>query len=256
MEEMLFERDGSVALLTVNRPARRNAMTWAMYERLVELCDVVDDEDDVAVWIIRGAGSKSFISGTDIRQFSAFQDDPTAGLDYEQSVDRIAGRLAAVTKPVIALIDGFAIGGGLMLALNCDLRVATPESRFSIPCVNLGNCLSMKNYAKLLDLIGPARTLELVYTGRLVEADEAERLGLINRVVPRDAIDAYVTDLAERIAQAAPLTVKVTKEAVRRLTAHTSVDGEDLIQTCYTSADFQEGVAAFLEKREPEWQGR
>lgn len=256
MEEMLFERDGPVATLTVNRPERRNAMTWAMYERLVELCDVVDDDDDIAVWIIRGAGHKSFISGTDIGQFSAFQGDPEAGLDYEQDVNRIVGRLAAVQKPVLAVIDGFAIGGGLMLALNCDLRIATPESAFSIPCIKLGNCLSMKNYATLLELIGPARTLELMYTARLVDAHEAERFGLINRVVPRDEIDDHVSDLAGRIAEAAPLTLKATKEAVRRLTTAETPEGEDLIRMCYNSADFQEGVAAFLEKRDPEWQGQ
>lgn len=256
MQEMVFERRGPVAMLTVNRPARRNAMTWAMYERLVELCDEVDEDDAIAVWVLRGAGQKAFISGTDISQFTAFQEDPDAGLEYEQKVDRIAGRLASVQKPTIALIDGYAIGGGLMLALNCDLRVATPESKFGIPCIKLSNCLSMKNYAKLIELIGPARTFELMYTARYVEAAEAERLGLINRVVPQGEIEDHVMKLARTIAEAAPLTLRATKEAVRRLTRREAVDGDDLIEMCYGSRDFQEGVAAFLEKREPHWQGR
>lgn len=256
MEEMLFERHGPVAVLTVNRPRYRNAMTWAMYERLVELCDVVDREDAIKVWVLRGAGGKAFISGTDIAQFQAFRDDPAAGLEYTAKMDQIVERLATVRKPTIALIDGFAVGGGLMLALHCDLRVATPESKFAIPCVKLGNCLSMANYAKLIALIGPARTLELVYTGRQVEATEAHAMGLLHAVVPRSEIETYVMELADRIAQAPPITLRVTKEAVRRLTAGAVVDGQDLIQACYNSADFQEGVAAFLEKRPPRWQGR
>lgn len=256
MQEMLFERRGPIAVLTVNRPERRNAMTWAMYERLVELCDEVDWDKEIAVWVLCGAGETAFISGTDISQFSSFKDDPRAGVEYEQKMDRITDRLATVRKPTIALIDGYAVGGGLMLALNCDLRVATPESKLSIPCAKLGNCLSMRNYAKLLNLIGPARTLELMYTARHVDAAEAQTMGLINRVVPRDEIWSHVMDLAGTIAQSAPLTLQVTKEAIRQLTGSAAVSGEGLIQTCYTSMDFQEGVAAFLAKRAPQWQGR
>ncbi len=256
MEEMQFERQGPIAILTVNRPSYRNAMTWAMYERLVELCDIVDRDDEIKVWVLRGAGGKAFVSGTDIGQFQAFRDNPEAGLEYAAKMDRIMGRLATVQKPTIALIDGFAVGGGLMLALHCDLRVATPESKFSIPCVKLGNCLSMANYARLLEMIGPALTFELVYTGRQIDATEAHAMGLLNAVVPRPEIEAHVMQLANRIAQAPPITIRVTKEAVRRLTGGAAVDGHDLIQACYSSADFQEGVAAFLEKRRPQWRGR
>ncbi|HBY97355.1 MAG: enoyl-CoA hydratase [Ardenticatenaceae bacterium] len=256
MEEMQFERRGPVAILTVNRPTRRNAMTWEMYERLVELCELVDGDDEIRVWILRGAGGKAFISGTDISQFKAFQGNPRAGLDYEATIDRIVGRLAAVQKPTMALIDGFAIGGGLMLALNCDIRIATSESRFSIPCINLGNCLSMANYAKLVALVGPSRTLELMYTGRQLDASEAMSIGMVNAVVPSDDLETYGVALATRIARSAPITVRVTKEAVRRIMGGSIPPGDDLIQACYNSRDFQEGVSAFLEKRSPEWQAR
>lgn len=256
MEEMQFQRQGSVATLTINRPAYHNAMTWAMYDRLVALCDRVDADEDILVWIIRATGGKAFVAGTDIRQFVSFQETPNAGVVYEERIDSVLGRLAAVTKPVIAWIDGYAFGGGMMMSLFCDLRVATLESTFSIPCVKLGNCLSMKNYARLLQLVGPAKTLELVYTGRPISAQQAAAMGLVNAVLPQDEISAYVQDLVSSLTRAAPLTLRVTKEAVRRLTTLVEVEGTDLIRLCYESADFQEGVSAFLEKREAIWRGR
>lgn len=255
MDEMLFAHGDGIATLTVNRPEQRNAMTWAMYERLVELCDIVEDNDEIRVWIIRGAGDKAFVSGTDISQFPAFQGNPQAGIEYEAKIDRVVGRLASVKKPTVAHIDGYAVGGGLMIALNCDLRIATPASQFSIPSVKLGNCLSMQNYAKLVELIGPARTLELMYTGRMITAQEAARFGMLNEVASAQNIEGYVTRLAGQIAQSAPITVMVSKEAVRRITRDSVPDGKDLIRACYNSRDFQEGVSAFLEKREPRWEG-
>ncbi len=256
MNEMEFRRVDGVAILTVNRPAQRNAMTWAMYDRLVDLCDEVDEDDQILTWVIRGAGGKAFISGTDIRQFTAFRGNAQAGIEYVAKIDRVLRRLDSVKKPMIAEIDGFVMGGGLMIALHCDIRLASTESKFVVPCVRLGNCLSMSNYAKLLQLIGPARTLELVLTGREVDADEAQRMGLVSGVGPPPEIRERVNELARGIARSAPITCRVTKEAIRRLQTKPTAPGDDLIQSCYASIDFQEGVAAFLEKRSPIWRGR
>jgi enoyl-CoA hydratase/carnithine racemase len=255
---MSLEKACGVAYLTVNRPEQRNAMTWAMYQRLVEICEDVDRDDAVRVLVIRGSGERAFISGTDISQFPAFRGNPQAGIEYEERIDHVVGRLDAVTKPTIASIRGFAIGGGLGIAMACDIRVASEDARFGIPVIRLGNCLSMGNYARLVTLVGPARTKEMIYTARHVDAREALGWGLINEVVSPQALAARTQELAETIAQAPPLTLRVSKEAVRRVIDRLVPEesGHDLIALCYNSADFQEGVTAFLDKRTPTWTGR
>lgn len=255
---ILFEVQTGVGYLTVNRPDQRNAMTWAMYQRLVEVCEEVDRDERIKALVISGRGDRAFISGTDISQFPAFRGNPQAGIEYEERIDAVIGRLDAVRKPTLASIRGFAVGGGLTVALACDLRVAAENARFGVPIVRLGNCLSLKNYARLVALIGPARAKEMIYTGRHVEAGEARAWGLVNELVPTDALEARTRELAEAIAAAPPLTLQVSKEAVRRVIQRLDPDdpGHDLVSACYNSADFQEGVAAFLDKRPPRWTGR
>lgn len=254
---MVFEVRAGVGYLTVNRPEQRNAMTWAMYERLVDVCEEVDRTDRIKVMVITGSGDRAFISGTDISQFPAFRGNPQAGIDYEDRIDRVIGRLEAVSKPTLAAIRGFAVGGGLTIALACDLRLAAETARFGIPIIRLGNCLSMKNYARLVALIGPARAKEMIYTARHVDAREAHAWGLVNAVTPADALEERVRELAEGIASAPPLTLRVSKEAIRRVVHRLQPEdpGHDLVRACYNSADFQEGVAAFLDKRPPLWSG-
>jgi len=255
---MLFEVDRGVAYLRINRPEQRNAMTWAMYQRLVDVCEEVDRDERIRVLVLAGRGDRAFISGTDISQFPVFRGNPQAGIDYEERIDEVIGRLEGVTKPTLASIRGFAVGGGMTVALACDLRVAAEDARFGIPIIRLGNCLSIKNYARIVALIGPARAKEMIYTGRHVEAREAHAWGLVNEVVPAEVLEARTRELAEAIAQAPPLTLRVSKEAVRRVVHRLLPDdpGHDLVATCYNSADFQEGVAAFLDKRSPRWTGR
>ena len=254
----IFETDGPLALLTFNRPEARNAMTWEMYESLVNACDRFDRDAALRVLILRGAGGKAFIAGTDIAQFQQFN-DPKDGLNYEERLDRVLDRLERVTKPTIAQVQGVAAGGGCAIAFTCDLRVATPEASFGIPVARtLGNCLSGATYGRLLDLMNPGTVKDLLFTGRLIAGDEAKALGLVNRLVDPADLDRTVRALAAEIAANAPLTVRATKEMVRRVLAKRRLDAgddADIVEMCYTSRDFREGVTAFLAKRKPVWSG-
>ena len=257
--ETLFQFEPPLAVLTFNRPAARNAMTWAMYQALVSACDAVGRDDAVRVFVLRGAGGQAFSAGTDISQFQEFR-APEDGVRYEQRVGEVIEKLEGVAQPTIAEVEGVAAGAGCAIALACDLRVATPESRFGIPVARtLGNCVPAAAYSRLVDLIGPGRAADILFTGRLVDATEAQSVGLVNRVVPAAVIGQTVRDLALEIAANAPLTVRGVKEMGRRLRARrplTRADTRDLMETCYASADFREGVAAFLAKRQPRWTGR
>lgn len=256
-DEVLIERDGPVLTLTFNRPQQRNALTWNMYERLSVACEEADADDEIRVFVLRGAGGKAFVAGTDISQFRGFE-TAEAGIEYERDGDRRIGRLERVRKPVIAQIQGVAVGGGFRIAAACDLRIATPDARFGAPIARtLGNCLSMEAYARFLDLFGPSRLKELIFTARLISAEEAHTAGFVHEIVPADGIDGRVRALALELAGHAPITLRVTKEAIRRLQAARPLpDGDDLIALTYTSADFREGVRAFLAKDKPRWTGK
>ena len=256
---VLVDIDGPIAVLTFNRPEARNAMTWEMYEGLMDACDRVDADNHVRVFVLRGAGGKAFVSGTDISQFTGFSTrDDVVG--YEARLDAVIERLERVRAATIAQVEGVAAGGGCVIAIACDLRVCTPESRFGVPIARtLGNCLSAANYSRLLDLVGPGRLKDLLFTGRLVDGHEALAIGLVNRVVPSTSIADAVRELADVIAGNAPLTVQATKEALRRIRVSQRLDPgevEDLITMCYLSDDFKQAVQAFLGKTTPVFKGR
>lgn len=256
--EALFSSDGPIAVLTFNRPDARNAMTWAMYDALVEACNRVDADSSMRALVLRSTGD-AFIAGTDIRQFTEFSSGAD-GLAYEKRIDGVIDRLERVKVPTIAQVQGAAVGGGCVIALACDLRVCTPAALFGVPVARtLGNCLSAANYARLVDLIGPARTKDLLFTGRLLDATEAQALGLVTRIVEAHALDDEVGALARTIVANAPLTIRATKEAIRRLAAGRRIDPaevDDLVTGCYGSHDFREGVSAFLAKRKPQFTGQ
>jgi len=256
--EARFESTGPVAFLTFDRPQARNALTWAMYDALVAACDRVDADDTVRVFVVRAEG-EAFAAGTDIRQFTSFASGDE-GLAYERKLDAVIDRLERVAVPTIAQVHGVAAGAGCAIALTCDLRVCTPQAQFGVPIARtLGNCLSAANVARIADLIGPARTKDLLFTGRLIDVTEATSLGLVTAVVERQGLDAAVRDLAQALAANAPLTIRATKETLRRLAVRRRLDGgaaDDLIAACYASADFREGVASFIEKRRPRFTGR
>jgi len=258
MAHTVFETNGSIATLTFNRPEARNAMTWEMYEALVAACERVDEDPAIRVMVFRGAGGKAFVAGTDIAQFQNFKNRDD-GLKYEERLDHVLDRLERVAKPTIAQVEGVAAGGGCAIALTCDLRVATTEASFGIPIARtLGNCLSGASYSRLLDAMGPAAVKDMLFTGRLIGGAEAHALGLVNRLVAAADIDAVVNALAAEIAANAPLTLRATKEMIRRILSKRRLAAgadADMVEMCYTSADFREGVTAFLAKRKPVWSG-
>ncbi len=254
--EILFEREGPLGIVTLNRPAALNALTWAMYDGLTDACARAEADDELRVLILRG-GPKAFAAGTDISQFEGFR-GAEDGLAYERRLESAVGRLEAVSKPTIAAIEGYAVGAGAALTLACDLRYGGAGSRIGVPIARtLGNCLSIANHARLLDLLGPGRTKELLYRAKLVEADDAQAVGLLNEVVAEGQAFERAREVALEIAAHAPITLQVAKEAVRRLLAkRREVEGDDLIARAYASEDFREGVSAFLARRKPVFRGR
>lgn len=258
-DEILYDVADRVGTVTLNRPQARNALTFAMYEGLAEILGNPEKHGGPKVFVVTGAGEKAFAAGTDISQFREFKTAEDA-LAYENRIERVITSIESCPVPTIAAIAGAVTGGGAAIACACDLRIATQSARFGFPVARtLGNCLSMANYARLASLLGPARVKDIIITARLVEAEEGYRVGLYNELVAdHAALMARVKELAETIRGHAPLTMRATKEALRRLTqaASADIDGDDLVTLCYTSADFREGMEAFLGKRTPNWQGK
>ncbi len=256
-QDLLWEIRDGIGWITFNRPAARNAMTFAMYDRLVEICEQAGTDRGIRALVLSGAGEKAFASGTDISQFRAFETEADA-LAYEARIDRVLEALERCPRPTIAAISGACTGGGAGIASACDLRIAARGARFGFPVARtLGNCLSMANYARLAALLGPALVTEIVFTARLVEAEEAKAIGLVSELLEdKPALLARAEALAKLVAGHAPLTLAATKEALRRLRPRVPAgQDKDLILMCYMSRDFREGMEAFLAKRTPVWQG-
>ena len=245
-----------VAAVVFDRPQARNAMTWAMYEQLAAICKQLVCDSSVRVVTFRGAGGEAFVAGTDIAQFAAFKSGDD-GVAYERQIDHGIGLIESLPMPTVAVIDGWTIGGGLAIATACDFRIATPASRFGVPIAKtLGNCLSMTNLARLVNAWDASRVKRMLLLAELMRADEALACGFLLQVCEAAELDAAASALCQRLTALAPVTQTVTKESLRRLMLHGLPDSEDLIRRCYGSADFADGVAAFVAKRPAQWTGR
>ncbi len=256
--EILTSVDGGVLTVTLNRPEKFNALTFTMYDTIADICTNVPADGSVKAIVFRGAGGKAFAAGTDISLFRSFE-TPEQGIAYEKNADKVFTAVERCTVPTIAAITGACTGGGAGIAACCDMRVATRSLKFGFPIARtLGNCLSAATLERLVRVMGEARVIDLIYTSRLIEADEALRIGLVNELVDdHEAVIARSDALARQIAGHAPLTMRATKELLRRLRQRPDeVNDDDIVGMVYTSADFREGLDAFLTKRKPNWQGR
>lgn len=247
--------DDGIAAILFDRPQSRNAMTWSMYAELGNICERVRHDPAIRLVTFRGAGGEAFVAGTDIEQFRAFQTGED-GIAYERVVDQRIGQIEALPMPTLAIVEGWAIGGGLAIATACDFRIATPDARFGIPIARtLGNCLSMANVARVVAAFGIGRAKRILMLAEILGADELLTAGYVTEIAATDAIDAAVAALGKKLTGNAPVTMRVSKEAIRRLTQAGLPDGEDLIRECYGSRDFKIGVNAFLDKERPVWTG-
>jgi enoyl-CoA hydratase/carnithine racemase len=250
-------RERGIVWVVVDRPEARNAMTFAMWARLREIAGVLAADATVRAVVLTGSGTGAFVAGTDIAEFRAFRgaDD---GVAYESRMDAVIGALEAIPVPTIAAIAGACTGGGVSIAATCDLRIGAPNARIGVPIARtLGNCISLRNVTRVAELIGADRVKALLLTGKLLDASEALHAGFLTETVTEDAaLSTRAQELAEGIAGLAPLTLRASKEMVRRLRASERLpDDDDLIRLCYGSADFREGLTAFLDKRPARWRG-
>jgi len=255
---ILVERDGPIATVVLNRPEKLNAMTKPMWQRLGEVIEALSGDDEVRCLVLRGAGGKAFSPGNDISEFASDRADPAQAKAYGAVIHRTLGALTACRHPMVALIEGICVGGGLEAAAFCDMRICGASSRFGVPIKRLGLVMAYAELRGMVGLVGRAKTLEVLLEGRIFGADEALAMGLVNRVVADDAVEAESYATARRIAEGAPLTARFHKQALGRLADPTPISEAELEAAldCYDSEDFRIGYRAFLDKKTPEFKGR
>jgi enoyl-CoA hydratase/carnithine racemase len=259
-EKMLAHVDDGIGWMTYNNPARHNAMSYDMQLAVPRILGAFASDPDVHVVVVRGAGDKAFVSGADISEFSEKRTTVDARADYDAALAAAWASWAMVDKPIIAMIRGYCIGGGLLTAMNADIRIAADDSQFGVPAAKLGLGYQYGGVEQLMELVGPSWTAEILFSARRLSADEARHIGLVNRVVPIDDLEPTVRELAATIAANAPLTVQSCKAAIRE--ARKDPSQRDLetvnrmVEACFRSEDYLEGQAAFAEKRAPQFEGK
>ena len=253
--EVRLVRHDAVAVVTVDRPAARNALTRAMKDRLIELCGTVGADPEVRAMVLRSAGGRSFISGADIREMGEVP-SIDGFLELAVQVEDLYAAIEAVPVPTVAVVEGYALGSGFFAALACDLCVCTTGATFGVPAASkIGNCLAPGEYARLVTAVGVPRARQLLLTGRLLDGAAARDWGLVYEAVAPDDLEAALTTLTELLAASAPMSIWAAKESVRRVIAGAPAD-DDILRRVLRSEDFQEGMAAFAEKRPPVWRNR
>lgn len=250
-----FAIEDRVAKIVFDRPHARNAMTWAMYEQLATACLAIAADSNVRVATFRGAG-RTFAAGTDISQFEAFA-SAEDGMAYEQRLESVIAAIEKLAVPTVAVIEGDAMGGGLLIAAACDIRIGAANAQLGVPIARtVGNCVSMANTARLVAAFGTERTKRMLLLAESISSEEALACGFMVHTVAPEAMEETLSAVCLRLLSHAPITMHIAKESIRRLRAANLPDGDDLLRFAYGSEDFKTGLRAFLSKKRPEWRGR
>ena len=259
-DKMLASKEEGIGWMTFNNPARRNATSLEMWQAIEVILTNFEADDSVRVVVMKGAGDKAFVSGADISEFAERRNNAEAAAEYTRISESARARLVDFPKPLIAMIKGYCLGGGLAVALAADMRFATEDSRFGVPAARLGIAYGFEGLRKLVSLVGPAKANEIMFTAQRIGAEEALRTGLINRIIATDELEETVRGIATTISRNAPLSVNASKVTIKEILKDASDRNmarlDEITKTCFDSADYKEGREAFMEKREPVFVGR
>ncbi|MBC8393313.1 MAG: enoyl-CoA hydratase/isomerase family protein [Deltaproteobacteria bacterium] len=259
-DKMLVDRENNVGWITFNNPAKRNAVSLEMWQALGMILEDLQADDDVRVVIMKGAGNEAFVSGADISEFEVKRSSAEQSEEYTRVAASSLKMLNELAKPLLAMIQGYCVGGGLAAALSADVRIATDDSKFGIPAAKLGLGYAYEGVAALADIVGPSYALDILMSGRLLDADEALRIGLVNRIVIRDDLEKTVKDYAAIVVANAPLTIKAVKASIKEYLKDPGKRNlgkiSQMVKACFDSNDYKEGRRAFMEKRKPRFTGK